>query len=107
MFRNLTRHDRVKTILASKMRGKLEVECVAGRVDVLTKAEAIEVKHISKWKQAVGQAQCYAAATGTLPRIHLYTEEGKRLSPARERIIDELGVRLSYDFLECEGFTRR
>lgn len=100
-LRNLTRHDRVKAVLASRLRAKMEVACLAGRVDVLTKAEAIEVKHISKWKQAVGQAQCYAACTGTLPRVHLYADENKalkRLSPARERILDELGVRFSYEF---------
>lgn len=100
MFRNLSRHDRVKAILASKLRGKMEVACLVGRVDVLTKSEAIEVKHISEWKQAIGQAQCYACATGTSPRIHLYSEKAKRLSPAYERVVDELGVRLSYDFLE-------
>lgn len=98
MFRNLTKHDRVKAILASQLRAQIEVKCLAGRVDVLTKAEAIEVKHISKWKQAIGQAQCYAIATGTLPRIHLYSDNSKRLSPSKERIVDELGVRLSYDF---------
>ena len=103
MFRNLTKHDRVKAILASQIRGKMEVGCLAGKVDVLTKSEAIEVKHVSKWKQAIGQAQCYAIATGTLPRIHLYTDNGKRLSPAKERIVDELGVRLSYDFTtDCD-----
>lgn len=103
MFRNLTRHDRVKTILASCIRGKMEVECVAGRVDVLTKSEAIEVKHIGKWKQAIGQAQCYAAATGTLPRIHLYSDDCKRLSPSKEAIVCQLGVRLSYDFTtDCD-----
>ena len=98
MFRNLTRHDRVKTILASQIRGKMEVKCSVGRVDVLTKAEAIEVKHISKWKEALGQAQCYALATGRLPRIHLYTEGESRLCPEKEGVVDQLGVRLSYDF---------
>ena len=97
MFRNLTKHDRVKAILASQLRAHMEVECLAGKVDVLTKSEAIEVKHVRNWKQAIGQAQCYALATGTIPRIHLYTDNGKRLSPAKEKMVDDLGVRLSYD----------
>jgi len=40
--------------------GKREVSCRGGLIDLLTSKEIIEVKHIKKWKQAMGQLLVYS-----------------------------------------------
>lgn len=94
MFRKLTKHELAKVLLASRERGKMEVRCKFGVVDVVTKAEAIEVKNYRYWKQALGQALVYGKATEKLPRVHLFG--GKRLPQEYEEVIGALGCRLSY-----------
>ena len=94
-FRSLSRHNKIKIRLAKELSGKLEVVCKVGKIDVLTKNEAIEIKHIKDWKQGLGQALCYAETTNTKPRIHLYGKE--RLSQDKEEIISKLGLRISYE----------
>ena len=94
MFRKLTKHNLVKILLSKREAGQMEVRCKFGRVDVVTKAEAIEVKNYRYWKQALGQALVYGQATGKLPRVHLYGNQ--RLPQDYEETIGNLGVRLSY-----------
>ena len=101
MFRKLSKHDLAKVLLASRENGRLEVRCKFGTVDVVTKAEAIEVKSYRYWKQAIGQALVYGKATEKLPRVHLYG--GKRLPQEYEEAIGSLGVRLSYHWDDSEN----
>lgn len=96
MFRQISRHDKVKMVLSRQLKGTVEHRCKFGRVDVLTQSEAIEVKKVSGWKQAVGQALVYANATERIPRVHLYGKD--RLPQDSEEVIVKLGVRVSYDF---------
>ena len=92
----LSRHDQVKLALSRKLKGEVEVRCKFGRIDVLTKSEAIEVKKMSGWKHALGQALVYGEATNKIPRVHLYGKD--RLPLDIEDVIIKLGARLSYDF---------
>ena len=95
MFRQISRHDTVKMALSRYLKGTMEYRCKFGRIDILTKSEAIEVKRVSGWKQAVGQALIYADATERIPRVHLYGKD--RLPLDSEEVIIKLGVRISYD----------
>ena len=45
--------------LATQLKGKTEVQTPVGRIDILTKIELIEVKRVSGWKSAIGQAKSY------------------------------------------------
>jgi hypothetical protein len=45
--------------VAREENGEVEVETECGRIDVLTSAKIIEIKHIDNWKHAVGQIRCY------------------------------------------------
>jgi hypothetical protein len=45
--------------LADKLNGKIEVQTEAGRIDILTASEVIEVKNASGWKSAIGQIKSY------------------------------------------------
>lgn len=106
LVRLVTKHDRIKMRLAAELRSrgvphKVEALCDVGRVDILTEAEAIEVKATRQWKHGMGQALAYGDCTGTLARLHLYGP--RRLAMAEEEMIARLGVRMSYDLDELEG----
>lgn len=62
------------------LRGSSEVSVDYGRVDVLTDFHAIEIDHIRKWKEGVGQALQYSEATGKMPVLALYLTESPDLS---------------------------
>lgn len=65
-----------RDLLAIELNGKIEVQCVAGRVDILTMEEVIEVKYWSKWKAAVGQILVYGSCfPNHRKRVHLYGDE--------------------------------
>lgn len=68
--------EQVQYSLWQRLGGQLEVSCDAGRIDLLTEEEVIEVKHIQNWKSALGQVLSYAHYFPThRPRIHLFGEE--------------------------------
>ena len=61
--------DRLKTQLC----GLTEVSTLAGRIDLLTDDEIIEVKRINDWKAALGQILAYSAFYPEhRKRIHLF-----------------------------------
>ena len=101
LVRLVTKHDQAKIRLAKQIKGRTEVLCRAGRIDILTNSEAIEVKSKKQWKHGVGQALVYAKATNRFPRLHLYGN--KRLGQFEEKMIAGFGIRLSYDLDELEG----
>lgn len=59
--------------LAEKLKGKKEVHTKAGRIDILTDTEVIEVKRVSGWKGAIGQVKSYGSYYPNHSlRIHLF-----------------------------------
>lgn len=61
--------------LAKKLNGKIEVETVAGKIDILTPTQLIEVKRVKSWKDALGQVLAYGVFYPShIKRIHLYGE---------------------------------
>ena len=61
--------------LAKKENGLVEVQTLAGRIDVLTASELIEVKEVKGWKAALGQALVYGHYYPShQKRIHLFGE---------------------------------
>jgi hypothetical protein len=65
--------SQVKDCLQQQLGGLQEVSTPAGRIDLLTETEIIEVKRVSDWKSALGQVLAYS---GFYPdykkRIHLF-----------------------------------
>jgi hypothetical protein len=57
--------------LAAKIGGQPEYPVPFGRVDVKTEFFAIEVDHLAKWHEGIGQALHYATATGLRPALAL------------------------------------
>lgn len=58
-------------MIAKELDGAREVKVKSGRVDILTKNYAIEVKKAPQWKHAIGQALWYAQQTNKSPGIIL------------------------------------
>lgn len=100
----LSKHDIIKFRLFNKLinyKPIIEAPCRIGKIDILTNTEAIEIKPTKNWKHAVGQALTYGISTNKSPRIHLYGS--KRLCNNKEKIIKDLGIRLTYDLDEIKN----
>jgi hypothetical protein len=58
---------------ASISDSKTEVDCDAGRIDILSSIEIVEVKHVKNAMHAIGQILCYRESYPThTMRIHLF-----------------------------------
>jgi hypothetical protein len=74
---------KIRDRLQSQLGGLKEVSTPAGRIDLLTNDEIIEVKKITDWKAALGQILIYSAFYPEhRKRIHLYgsAKELKKLA---------------------------
>lgn len=61
--------------LAKSLNGQIEVQVPTGRIDILTNNQIIEVKHIKRWKGALGQIIVYGDYyPNHQKRIHLFGE---------------------------------
>jgi hypothetical protein len=59
--------------LAMLLSGRVEVTTPAGRIDILTATEVIEVKSVDQWKAALGQVRVYGQHYPLhRKRIHLF-----------------------------------
>lgn len=74
--------------LAAELKAEHEVPVEGGRIDVMTKTEAIELDWPHKWHEGLGQALHYADATGKKPVLALisYSQGPDKLqAKSRER----------------------
>jgi len=88
----------IKNLLADRLRGKKEVACKSGFVDVLTDLEVIEVKAIKDWKDAIGQSMVYACEfKGLSPRIHLFGYASQEYKQMIISFCAQLNVAVSFE----------
>lgn len=72
----------IRDSLKSQLGGLTEVKTAAGRIDLLTETEIIEVKRVGEWKSGLGQILAYS---GFYPehrkRLHLFgsTKDEKQI----------------------------
>lgn len=89
--------DEVRNRLHQQLGGLIEVTTPAGRIDLLTDSEIIEVKMVQDWKAAMGQVLAYG---GFYPshqkRIHLFGKLGNALASA-ESICQELNIFVTFE----------
>ncbi|KAK3249529.1 hypothetical protein CYMTET_41041 [Cymbomonas tetramitiformis] len=101
----------VRDALAKSLNGTTEVAVDAGRVDVVTDDEIIEVKHVVAWKHAYGQVKSYMTCIGArrYGRIHLFgtKTEIDRRSLLIEATLAEIDstVRVTYEYLSVTDRT--
>lgn len=89
---------KVRDRLQSQLGGLTEVATPAGRIDLLTQTEIIEVKHLSEWKAAMGQVLAYS---GFYPehkkRIHLFGNIGELPTSTSVTICNELDIIVTFE----------
>ncbi|KAK3282497.1 hypothetical protein CYMTET_9772 [Cymbomonas tetramitiformis] len=101
----------VRDTVAKSLNGTTEVVADAGRIDVVTDDEIIEVKHVAAWKHAYGQVKSYMTCIGArhYGRIHLFgtKTEIDRRSLLIESTLAELDstVRVTYEYLSVTDRT--
>lgn len=89
--------EQVQYSLWQRLGGQLEVPCDAGRIDLLTEEEVIEVKRIKDWKSALGQVLSYAHYFPThRPRIHLFGGENPADLSKIKQICTSHDIKVTY-----------
>ncbi|NJL43014.1 MAG: hypothetical protein HC935_05970 [Pseudanabaena sp. SU_2_4] len=84
--------------LADKLKGKVEVNTEAGRIDILTDTELIEVKRVSGWKGAIGQVKTYGRYyPNHSKRIHLFGKLTERGLKMIQGVCQSEGILVTYE----------
>lgn len=84
--------------LFKELGGVVEVPTLAGRIDLLTSTQIIEVKEISAWKGAIGQVLVYSAYYPSHEkRIHLFGETQESFLDEVRKHTDRLGIILTWE----------
>jgi len=77
--------------------GKLEVSVTFGRVDILTDEYAIEIDHVYKFHEGIGQALHYAYETGKKAGLALFID-GERDTKEKfnyaKKLANSLGIKV-------------
>lgn len=76
--------------LANKWNARKEVLCDSGKADLVTTDKVIEVKHVSKWKHALGQAQAYSFDFGLNPAVYLFDCDSNGLKNVESSELDKI-----------------
>lgn len=91
----------IQNRIAADFSGATEVGTPAGRIDVLTDSEVIEVKAAQNWKNAIGQVLAYQTYyPEKTPRVHLFgSKKGiYRVIEDAKYICASLGISLTWEF---------
>jgi hypothetical protein len=84
--------------LAEKLKGKVEVHTKAGRIDILTDTEVIEVKRVSGWKGAIGQVKSYGHFYPNHSlRIHLFGKLTENRLRMIQGVCQSEGILVTYE----------
>ncbi|MCY7278877.1 MAG: hypothetical protein LH702_35360 [Phormidesmis sp. CAN_BIN44] len=96
--------QRIRDLLHQELGGLIEVATPAGRIDLLTETEIIEVKQAQDWKTALGQVLAYS---GFYPehqkRIHLFGE-AHHISyvKAAKNICEEFAIAVTFEGVQTD-----
>jgi len=77
--------------------GKLEVEIPYGRIDILTDDYAIEIDHVYKFHEGIGQALHYAYETNKKPGLALFMDDKRDTREKYEyvkKLAESLGIKV-------------
>jgi hypothetical protein len=88
----------IQHCLWQQLGGEIEVGTLAGRVDLLTSTEIIEIKRASHWKDAVGQVVVYGHYYPShSKRIHLFGSVHTSLRSLIERHCKKLKITVTWE----------
>lgn len=78
--------------------GQPQVVCPAGKIDVLTHDEVIEIKEVTQWKAALGQVLAYSAFYPNHgARLHLFGPSSAQTKKLIESVCTGQGVTVTWD----------
>jgi hypothetical protein len=93
---HLERHYRDDML--NELEGEAEVQTPAGRIDIMTADEIIEVKEIHQWKAALGQILAYSFYhEGKTCRLHLFGEADGETVRTIDSVCEKYNVRVTYE----------
>lgn len=73
IYSNKNIETNIRDRLSKELNGETEVNTEFGKIDLLTKDEIVEIKHLNKWKHAFGQVLSYSKFyPNHKMRIHLF-----------------------------------
>ena len=88
----------LRDALAKKVNAQTEVMTPAGRIDILTSTELIEIKEVSAWKSGLGQVLVYRHYYPShQPRVHLYGAAHHQFKQMVEENATKLGVAVTWE----------
>lgn len=89
--------NKIRDRLHVTLGGLVEVNTPAGRIDLLTQTEVIEVKYIKDWKAALGQVLAYSGFYPQhLKRLHLFgSTKDLKILPHVEAAVLSFSVRVT------------
>lgn len=89
----------IRDKLLKQLGGSKEVSTEAGRIDVLTSLEIIEVKQVNGWKDALGQVLVYGYYYPShQKRIHLFGECHSSYLDIIQKHCKEFGVLVTWEY---------
>jgi hypothetical protein len=96
---DLKLHEKqIQIALWKQLGGQVEVETPAGRIDLLTDTEIIEIKRAKNWKAAIGQVISYAMYfPDRQKRVHLFDKVPLNTFDTIARSCRENQIKLSYE----------
>ena len=91
----------IQRSLQTLLNGEIEVSCPAGRIDLLTMTEVIEIKIVNKWKSAIGQVLTYGNYYPSRDkRIHLFGKAGIRTKQLVEIHCARFDIRVTWEDID-------
>lgn len=88
----------IQNRLHEKLGGSIEVPTEAGRIDLVTATEIIEIKEVKSWKCALGQLLVYGACYPShQKRLYLFGDCHKSFISIIEKHCDRLGIVLTWE----------
>lgn len=90
---------KVQRKIAKELKGVKEIPTEAGRIDILTSKEVIEVKQVNQWKSALGQVLVYGAYYPShQKRIHLFGRCHSSYLNVIKKHCDKFNVSVTLDY---------
>lgn len=88
-----------KKLAKTLSNANIEVSTLAGRIDILTETQLIEVKEWKRWKEAIGQVLCYGAYyPNHEKRIHFFGEAHIEFIQLVEHHCQSMNIVMSWEW---------
>lgn len=96
--KSISPEKQIQLKLQQQLGGDIEVSTAAGKIDLLTSTEVIEIKKVCNWKAAIGQVIVYGFYYPShTKRIHLFGKYHRSFREMVELNCDKAGVAVTWE----------